>query len=170
MVRILAYCDGSNFVGFGSGAGVYIEREYRGKMTPFKQFVVPLHPSNTNNEAEYHAVIAAIEAFRDLIRQQEAIGPSDLERWVRPRSWSQPTEFVIYSDSQLVIRQVNGDYKTKKPELRALKLQVDRLRSELSLYPISFIHLPREQNEKADKLARIGSLLSQADNPTHSNG
>ncbi len=80
------------------------------------------------------------------------------------------TEFVIYSDSQLVIRQVNGDYKTKKPQMKALKLQVDRLRSELKEYQISFIHLPREQNEKADKLARIGSLFSQADNPTHSNG
>ncbi len=153
MVRILAYCDGSNFVGFGSGAGVYIEWDLRGQMAPWKQFVVPLHPTNTNNEAEYHAVIAALEAFREM-----------------PEMPLAESSFVIYSDSQLVIRQVNGEYKTKKRELKALKLQVDRLRSELRGYNITFIHLPREQNEKADKLARIGSLFSQADNPTHSNG
>ena len=71
MVRISAYCDGSNFVGFGSGAGVYIEWDLLGqKMAPWKQFVVPLHPTNTNNEAEYHAVIAALEAFRDLVASQ----------------------------------------------------------------------------------------------------
>ena len=155
MTRIIAYCDGSNFVGFGSGAGVYIEWDLLGDMAPWKQFVVPLHPTNTNNEAEYHAVIAALEAFREMPAMDEA------------------DEFVIYSDSQLVIRQVNGEYKTKKRELKALKLQVDRLRTELRFrfkYNITFIHLPREQNEKADKLARIGSLFSQADNPTHSNG
>ena len=134
MVRVQAYCDGSNFVGFGSGAGVYIEWDSRGQMAPWKQFVVPLHPTNTNNEAEYHAVIAALEAFREM-----------------PAMPLDKTSFVIYSDSQLVIRQVNGEYKTKKRELKALKLQVDRLRSELSGYNITFIHLPREQNEKADK-------------------
>ena len=153
MTRIIAYCDGSNFVGFGSGAGVYIEWDLFGQMAPWKQFVVPLHPTNTNNEAEYHAVIAALEAFREI-----------------PAMPLAEASFVIYSDSQLVIRQVNGEYKTKKRELKALKLQVDRLRSELRGYNITFIHLPREQNEKADKLARIGSLFSQADNPTHSNG
>ena len=164
MVRILAYCDGSNFVGFGSGAGVYIEWDLRGqKMAPWKQFVVPLHPTNTNNEAEYHAVIAALEAFSDLVASQKSLGKG---AWLQADN----TKFVIYSDSQLVIRQVNGAYKTRKREMKALKLQVDRLRLELKEYDISFIHLPREQNEKADKLARIGSLFSQADNPTHSNG
>lgn len=149
MTDIVAYCDGSNFVGRGSGAGVYIEKsheEHEGMM-PWIRFAIPLESSATNNEAEYIAVVAALEYFK-------AVGVKENE-----------PSFIVYSDSELVVRQVNGEYKVKEPRLKLLHSQIKVLCSTIDA-PIQFIHLRREMNEEADRLARIGSMLS----PTHSNG
>lgn len=83
----------------------------------------------TNNQAEYRAVIAALEeALRLGARQVK-----------------------LYSDSQLVVRQVRGEYRVKKAELKPLHQQVRQLLGSLEGFTISYI--PREQNVEADKLA-----------------
>tara|TARA_B100000686_G_C16595631_1_gene865828 strand:- start:187 stop:654 length:468 start_codon:yes stop_codon:yes gene_type:complete len=150
--QLKIFCDGSNFVGRGSGAGVHIEKrmpppetDYQGFVNswlPVAQFVVPLPSESTNNEAEYHAVIAALKFIE-----------------------KQPDNAIIYSDSQLVVRQINGEYRVKEPRLQILHSQVTVLRGSIDA-KIQFTHLPREDNEIADHLARIGSMLS----PLHSNG
>ena len=154
-------CDGSNFVGRGSGAGVYIEKRvptpYSGDIgamhyeyLPAARFVVPLSPESTNNEAEYHAVIAALRYLNDQAGQEDKRRRVD-----------------IYSDSQLVVRQLNGDYRVREPRLKTLYDWVNLMAGKLAeYYEIRFIYLPRELNEEADHLARIASMLS----PLHSNG
>jgi ribonuclease HI len=83
----------------------------------------------TNNQAEYQAIIAALEkAVEDGARQ-----------------------VIIKSDSELVVNQINGRYKIKNTALRPLYQQVVRLAGSLKSFSITCI--PREQNAGPDALA-----------------
>jgi ribonuclease HI len=85
----------------------------------------------TNNEAEYHALIEGLKAVRD---------------------WK-PDRLEVYLDSKLVVEQVTGKYKTKKPELQQLHSEVMRL---LNQFPdVSVRHVGREENRGADHLANM---------------
>jgi ribonuclease HI len=54
-------------------------------------------------------------------------------------------------DSELVVKQLKGEYRVKQPALAELKEQVDRLRSRFRV--LRWKHVPREQNREADLLA-----------------
>lgn len=56
-----------------------------------------------------------------------------------------------YLDSELVVKQLNREYKIKNKELAPLFLEIHNL--SLNFKKISFIHIPRERNKEADKLA-----------------
>ncbi|MFH0884712.1 MAG: ribonuclease HI family protein [Candidatus Micrarchaeota archaeon] len=90
----------------------------------------------TNNIAEYSAVIKALETVHSM---------GELEAHVK-------------SDSQLIVRQLNGEYKVKDPDLRILKDRVDHLRKGLKVH---FEHIPREHNEEADKLSKEGAEIGK---------
>lgn len=85
--------------------------------------------NTTNNIAEYTALIYALQAAIKLNAQS----------------------LKINSDSQLLCRQLNKDYKVRHPNILSLYNQV------LHLVPafkqISIVNIPREQNQGADKLA-----------------
>ncbi len=83
----------------------------------------------TNNQAEYRAIIAAREIVVTLGARQVA----------------------VKSDSELVVRQINGRYRVKKAELKPLYQQVKQLQGRLEGFTIT--HVPRQQNIEADKLA-----------------
>lgn len=83
----------------------------------------------TNNQAEYRAIIAALE---------KAIGLG--------------TKYVaLKSDSKLVVEQINGRYKIKNTVLRPLYQKVVQLIGSLESITISYI--PRTRNTEADVLA-----------------
>ena len=83
----------------------------------------------TSNQAEYRAIIAALEKAVQL-------GAAQVE---------------IRSDSELVVRQLNGRYRVKKATLRLLCQQVISLLSHFR--GVTITHVPREQNTEADSLA-----------------
>lgn len=83
----------------------------------------------TNNQAEYHAVIAALE-------KAVSLGAKNVE---------------LKADSELVVKQINGRYKVKNTTLRPLYQEVVKLIGLLKSFKISYI--PRAQNAEADKLA-----------------
>jgi ribonuclease HI len=83
----------------------------------------------TNNQAEYRAIIAALEKAISLGAMQ----------------------VTLYSDSELVVKQINGHYKIKNTALRPLYQEVVRLTGALESFKIACI--PREQNAAADALA-----------------
>jgi len=85
----------------------------------------------TNNIAEYTALVVAL---------QEAIAMK--LKSVR-----------VYSDSELLCRQMNGAYKVKNENLKELYEQAQALRSGFENFSIH--HIPREKNKGADKLARL---------------
>lgn len=83
----------------------------------------------TNNEAEYRALILALEEA-----QRRTSGP-----------------IIVHSDSELVVRQLGGAYKTRSSHLQPLFEQVSVLLTHFSEVKIE--HVPREKNREADSLA-----------------
>lgn len=83
----------------------------------------------TNNVAEYEAVLLALEVA-------EALGARDLE---------------IRLDSELVVRQLKGEYKVKHPSLKPLHARA--LQRMTSFHRVAVSHVPRKENLQADKLA-----------------
>ena len=68
----------------------------------------------TNNEAEYRTLVKALERLLTLVGDRR-----------------KETRVTIYGDSQLVVNQVNGLWKIKKPELFALRNQVVELLNQV---------------------------------------
>jgi ribonuclease HI len=56
-------------------------------------------------------------------------------------------------DSELVVKQMNGQYRVKSPDLLPLYLRAIELAGELPR--VSFVHVPREQNPGADRVANV---------------
>jgi ribonuclease HI/probable phosphoglycerate mutase len=85
--------------------------------------------ATTNNQAEYRAIVAALEKALSIGARQ----------------------VVLKSDSELVVKQINGLYKIKNAALRPLYQEAVRLIGSLDSFSISYI--PRSQNAAADALA-----------------
>ena len=89
----------------------------------------------TNNEAEYSALLEGVNvALKNNFKN-----------------------IAIYSDSELLVRQINGEYKVKAKNLIPLKEQVDSALAKVENYSLEWI--PREQNRAADSLAKNGTKL-----------
>jgi ribonuclease HI/probable phosphoglycerate mutase len=86
----------------------------------------------TNNVAEYRALILGLETAIEF-------GCSQL---------------AIFLDSQLIVRQLQGQYKVKHPDLKPLFAEVKSLLKGINKWKIA--HVPREQNKRADELANRG--------------
>jgi ribonuclease HI len=82
----------------------------------------------TNNVAEYRALLLGIE-------RAAALGASELE---------------LIGDSELIVRQVKGEYKVKDATLRKLHAEVKRALAPFESWSIR--HVRREQNAEADRL------------------
>lgn len=80
----------------------------------------------TNNCAEYQALIAALKYCSDHL-QKNAV--------------------TVYSDSELVVRQLNGMYRVRNPGLKSLHREADRL---VQLLDASLKHVGRDKNRVAD--------------------
>jgi ribonuclease HI len=90
----------------------------------------------TNNLAEYRAVMAALEEARKLGL----------------------THLVVRSDSELLVKQMKGQYRVKDQKLRGLHVQVRRLMEAFD--KVHFEHVGRDQNSRADELASAAARLS----------
>jgi len=82
----------------------------------------------TNNQGEYSAIIGGLEVAKKM-------KISNLE---------------CFLDSELVVKQLNGEYKVKDEKLKILFQRVKKLEEDFD--SISFNHVPREKNKLADKL------------------
>ena len=87
----------------------------------------------TNNEAEYEALMAGL----DLAKVARAIS------------------MVVYCDSQVVISQVNCDYKCKGEMMKKYPEQVRKRVGDLQT---KFFQIPREENEQVDHLVKSTSV------------
>jgi ribonuclease HI len=126
--KLTVYTDGGSRGNPGpSGIGAIIYDENKNKIAEISEYI----GEGTNNQAEYKAVIAALEKCQKL-----------------------GGEFIeFYLDSELVVEQLNRHYKVKERELANLFLLVHN--RSLSFKKLKYKHIPREMNKEADKLVNL---------------
>lgn len=130
MNNFLIHTDGGSRGNPGPAAfGVVIEGDLIGKKE-YGEYI----GEATNNVAEYSAVVFVLKKLKSLIGSDKAKDSS-----VR-----------VHADSELLVKQLNGEYKIKEENIRNLFLDVWNLK--LDFGEVIFKHIPREQNHGADKL------------------
>ncbi len=132
---IVAYIDGGARGNPGpAGYGVRIE-------APDGTVLAELHGGigvATNNVAEYNGLLAALQWAVDH---------------------GQP-RLRIRADSELLVKQMRGEYKVKNPGLQPLYVRARLL--VMSLDEVVFEHVRRELNEEADRLSNLGMDAAEA--------
>jgi len=122
------YVDGTRN-DYCSGARVVLETPEGRSLC----YALRLEFPSTNNEAEYEALIAGLRIAKELnIRVLQ-----------------------IFSDSQLIVCQVKKEFQTKGGNLPAYLSKTWELLESFDHYIIS--HIPREENMRADSLAKYSS-------------
>lgn len=122
----------------GAGIGIWVHSPFS---TPNKVpsnvrvFSYKLAFECSNNEAEYEALIAGLKILRKLNAKS----------------------ISIYGDSELVIRQVRGEYQAKHPRMEAYRNAVLDILNLFSKYTLTCV--PRIQNSIVDALAKVASSL-----------
>jgi ribonuclease HI len=123
--RVVAHVDGGARGNPGpAGVGVVVTDEAGAELDRANDYI----GEATNNVAEYRAVLLAIERARQL-------GARALE---------------LVNDSELVARQLSGEYRVKNEDLRRLHGQALKALGEFDRWSVRTVR--REQNELADEL------------------
>ncbi len=129
-MKINIYTDGGSRGNPGPSAiGVVIIQEGQ----TFKKYGEFIGEA-TNNQAEYQALIFALEKAKLLFGKKKA----------------KELEISVFMDSELIIKQMNHEYKIKEKDLQLLFLKV--WNAMLDFKQVSFKHIRREENKEADKL------------------
>jgi ribonuclease HI len=95
----------------------------------------------TNNVAEYHGLITGLTLAQKHM----------------------PCTVEMFLDSELVVRQMKGEYKVKNENLAALHRQAAALAAQFD--HVRFTHIPREENSVADGLANVAIDTKDAPQP-----
>lgn len=140
--KIIAYTDGGSRGNPGPSAiGVVIESGGPSTLLGVNKEYGEYLGARTNNQAEYEAVIFALKKIKALAGTEKA----------------KHIEVEIRMDSELVARQLSGAYKIKEPELKPLFVDVWNLRMDFG--NVSFVHVPREENSRADRM--VNKILDE---------
>ena len=131
MKKITVYIDGGSRGNPGPSAIGVVFRNENGQM--FKEYSECL-PDGTNNEAEYQGAIFALKKFKALFGKKIA----------------ETSEVEVRSDSELLVKQLNGEYKILDEKIQKLFLEVWNLKFDFK--SVKFKHIPREKNKEADRL------------------
>jgi len=132
--HIIIYTDGGSRGNPGPSAAAFVLSDKRGKQITAKAFHLG---DSTNNVAEYTAVLKALEHTGRY----------------------HPKHVSVFSDSELLVHQLNGEYKVKSEQIRPL---FEEIRSMLNRFESSDIrHIRREKNKVADKLVNQALNLQQ---------
>lgn len=138
--RLSIYTDGGARKNPGPAAvGVVIKSETGVLIASFGKAL----GTATNNIAEYEGVIAALDWVK---KAQADVGTS-------------ANGLQFFMDSLLVVMQLTGKYRVKEPHLKTLLYKIREQEQHLNI-PISYSHIPREQNWEADAL--VNKTLDQA--------
>ncbi len=130
-----AFIDGSSRGNPGpAGAGICLcgaDRTFRRGVAHY------LGEELTNNQAEYGALI--------LLLRDAAAGLHVFKKIDR---------LVVYSDSELLVKQMRGEFKVKSPNLVKYHIEARKLLAQTP-FPVEFKAIPRKENTVADKLANL---------------
>jgi ribonuclease HI len=126
-MTILAYTDGASRGNPGeSGVGIVLKDEHGNMIASQYGYI----GKATNNIAEYTALAVCLKLVQT----------------------TQCSRLIVHSDSELMVLQLNGQYKVKDA---GLKQQFQHIQKILGAAPFEFMirHIPREKNREADELA-----------------
>ncbi|MFH1456978.1 MAG: ribonuclease HI family protein [Patescibacteria group bacterium] len=130
--KIIIYTDGGSRGNPGlAGVGVVICNDKGQKIKEYSKDI----GERTNNEAEYEAVIFALQKVKQLFGKEK----------------TKNYEIEIKMDSELVARQLSGKYKIMEEKLFPLFIKIWNLKMDFG--KINFAEIPREKNKDADRLA-----------------
>lgn len=124
--RVTAFCDGGSRGNPGpAGYGVFVQAEDGSALAELNDFI----GVKTNNVAEYSGLLAALE-------------------WAVAHG---AQELRVVSDSELMVKQMKGQYRVNSPELRPLFEEAKRRAAKLGKFEMQ--HVLRGKNKEADRLA-----------------
>jgi ribonuclease HI len=124
-VRVLLYTDGGARGNPGPAATAYVLQDEDGTVLASHGETIGIA---TNNVAEYSALVAGLRRALEL-------GLAEVE---------------VRSDSELMVKQMRGEYRVKNRALQDLFLDASRLARQLS--SVTYTHVRREHNALADQL------------------
>jgi ribonuclease HI len=130
----MIFSDGGARGNPGPAAVAFVILSSEGKVLTKNSRFIGVH---TNNQAEYEALIAALEAAIELHAE----------------------EVTCHLDSELVTKQVNGEYRVKNPELRKLWNKVSELNRHFK--KVSFISVRRSNVYIQEADALVNEALDQ---------
>ena len=125
---VIAHIDGGSRGNPGPAASAFVLTDTHGKQLQAKAFFLG---KATNNFAEYTGIHKALEAAKSFGARQ----------------------ITVYSDSELLVRQINGQYKVKSEQIRPLFDRAVELLSAFESWQVR--HVFREDNTKADGLVNL---------------
>ncbi len=129
-MKLIAFTDGASRGNPGKAAiGIIVKDDQGNTVVTHKKYL----GTTTNNIAEYSALLECIE----IVKNSETFHCTDL---------------VIQTDSELMARQMNGEYKVKDPGLKVLFQKVNTSLTSAS-FKFTIRHIPRSLNSEADALA-----------------
>src|SRR5262245_56327613 len=132
-MQYVLYTDGGSRGNPGpAGAGAVLA-DGTGKVLKEASKVLGVMP---NNEAEYHALLVGLDLAKKTLGK-EKIKDLNIE---------------VKMDSELVVSQLNSEYQIKEERLQLLFMKVWNARVA-TFHHLTFTHIPREQNPRADELA-----------------
>lgn len=124
-MKVIIYTDGGARGNPGpAGIGVVIYDEHGKIVEQLKKYI----GETTNNQAEYQALIFGLKKAKDL----------------------KATEVECFLDSELVVKQLNGQYKVKDKNLAAHFLKIWNLKNDFK--KVTFKYVARDKNKLADRL------------------
>ena len=137
-MKLICYIDGASRGNPGpAGIGVFIKTGSGDELLRKSKSI----GLATNNVAEYKALILALEQIQKLEIALDSV--------------------EIRSDSQLLVKQMQGEYRIKNPTLAKLAAKANELIQSKTFGEVKFVHIPRKFNKIADNLANIGSSLNK---------
>jgi formyltetrahydrofolate-dependent phosphoribosylglycinamide formyltransferase len=124
-MKVIAHIDGGSRGNPGPAAAAFVLSDAVGNRLAARAFLLG---KTTNNVAEYTALLRVLEAAG-------ALGATDV---------------TVFSDSELLVRQLTGQYKVKSESILPLYEQANDLRMQFDGFTIR--HVMRERNKEADRL------------------
>lgn len=140
--KLIVYTDGGSRGNPGPAAIGVVVKDAEGQI--IKSYGEAIG-ERTNNEAEYEAVILALQKIRALLGKEKI----------------KNIEIIVNLDSQLVSSQLRGEYKIEEERLFPLFIKIWNLKMDFG--EVRFKYVPREKNKEADRLVNMALDKSQQD-------
>ena len=130
-MKLIIYTDGGARGNPGQAAiGIFVADEKGAAIKKYSQYL----GEKTNNEAEYEAIIFALKKVKALFGKEKI----------------KKMEIEIRSDSELIVNQLNHQFKIEEEHLQKLFIKIWNMLIDFG--EVKFMYVPREKNKEADRL------------------